>query len=343
MIGWTVKPTSRSGWRGIRSRLRFARTSVSETVYAEARHAASSSSSAPWPVSWRKTSSRVGLHDHEVVDRDARRVEPPDRLGDRAPSLAERHAHGRVLERRAPGRAAARAPRPPARPGTRRQADLQPLAAAAGLQLARRALGDHEPVVDDGDPVGEPVGLVQVLRRQQHGRPSRRRAPRSCPRARAGCADRGRWSARRGTARAAARRARRRGRADGASRRSRSARAGCRHPTRSNSASSSRARPRAVVAAAGGRAGRPSPGSRSRSGSRRPPRTGRRGRSARAAAPASRRTSTPATRAVPSSGASSVVRIRTAVVLPAPFGPSRPRTIPVSAARSTPSSATTLP
>ena len=31
--------------------------------------------------------------------------------------------------------------------------------------------GDHEPVVDHGDPVGEPVGLVEVLRRQQHGRP----------------------------------------------------------------------------------------------------------------------------------------------------------------------------
>ena len=30
MTGWIVKPTSRSGWRGIRSTLRFARTSMSE-------------------------------------------------------------------------------------------------------------------------------------------------------------------------------------------------------------------------------------------------------------------------------------------------------------------------
>ena len=45
----------------------------------------------------------------------------------------------------------------------------------------------------------------------------------------------------------------------------------------------------------------------------------------------------------PPSGFSSVVRIRTAVVLPAPFGPSSPRTDPVATPRSTPSSATTFP
>src|SRR5215468_3736834 len=38
-----------------------------------------------------------------------------------------------------------------------------------------------------------------------------------------------------------------------------------------------------------------------------------------------------------------VARTRTAVVLPAPFGPSRPSTLPASAARSMPSSATTGP
>ena len=42
-------------------------------------------------------------------------------------------------------------------------------------------------------------------------------------------------------------------------------------------------------------------------------------------------TSSPATRALPPSGLSSVARIRTAVVLPAPFGPSRPSTVPVCA------------
>ncbi len=61
---------------------------------------------------------------------------------------------------------------------------------------------------------------------------------------------------------------------------------------------------------------------------------------ARSAA-ASLTTSSPATRAVPPSGGSSVVRMRTAVVLPAPFGPSRPRIVPAGATRSMPSSAVT--
>src|SRR5262249_8108494 len=57
----------------------------------------------------------------------------------------------------------------------------------------------------------------------------------------------------------------------------------------------------------------------------------------------SRATSIPPTRAVPPSGASSVVRIRTAVVFPAPFGPSSPRTLPRSAPNETPPSAPTAP
>ena len=45
----------------------------------------------------------------------------------------------------------------------------------------------------------------------------------------------------------------------------------------------------------------------------------------------------------PPSGRSSVARMRTAVVLPAPFGPSSPSTLPVRAVRSTPASAVVLP
>ena len=56
-----------------------------------------------------------------------------------------------------------------------------------------------------------------------------------------------------------------------------------------------------------------------------------------------RSTSTPTTSAEPSSGCSRVERIRTTVVLPAPFGPSRPSTVPVGTEMSTPSSAVTLP
>ena len=53
------------------------------------------------------------------------------------------------------------------------EVDLQPPAADAVLELVRRAFGDHGAVVDHHDPVGEPVGLVEVLRRQQHGRAGR--------------------------------------------------------------------------------------------------------------------------------------------------------------------------
>src|SRR6266568_5038760 len=54
-------------------------------------------------------------------------------------------------------------------------------------------------------------------------------------------------------------------------------------------------------------------------------------------------TSSPATSARPRSGLVSVVRMRTAVVLPAPLGPRTPRTLPSSAIRSKPSRAWILP
>jgi len=50
-----------------------------------------------------------------------------------------------------------------------------------------------------------------------------------------------------------------------------------------------------------------------------------------------------ATVALPESGERSVARIRTVVVLPAPFGPNTPRTVPSSTSRFNPSSALTLP
>src|ERR687897_167523 len=53
--------------------------------------------------------------------------------------------------------------------------------------------------------------------------------------------------------------------------------------------------------------------------------------------------SAPATVAVPESGSSSVVRMDTAVVLPAPLGPSSPRIVPFGTVRSRPSRATTSP
>ena len=53
----------------------------------------------------------------------------------------------------------------------------------------------------------------------------------------------------------------------------------------------------------------------------------------------SSRTSYPATRAVPLVGTDSVVIIRTVVVLPAPFGPSSPSTVPGATVKLTPSTA----
>ena len=54
-------------------------------------------------------------------------------------------------------------------------------------------------------------------------------------------------------------------------------------------------------------------------------------------------TSSPRTEARPESGPRMVERMRTTVVLPAPFGPSSPSTVPASTSRETPSSARTLP
>ena len=47
------------------------------------------------------------------------------------------------------------------------EGDLDPLAADLALELVGGALGDQAAVVDHRDPVGEPVGLVEVLGRQQ--------------------------------------------------------------------------------------------------------------------------------------------------------------------------------
>ena len=56
------------------------------------------------------------------------------------------------------------------------QAHVQRARADRGLELARRALGDHLAVVDHGDPVGELVGLVEVLGAEQDRGALRRRA-----------------------------------------------------------------------------------------------------------------------------------------------------------------------
>ena len=81
---------------------------------------------------------------------------------------------------------------------------------------------------------------------------------------------------------------------------------------------------RARAPAAGGRGARPSRGWRARSAARRRSHTGPRGRCAPAPARGAPTTSTPATLARPVVGIASVVRMRIAVVLPAPLWPEQP-------------------
>jgi hypothetical protein len=41
--------------------------------------------------------------------------------------------------------------------------------ADGGLELVRGALGDHPAGVDDGDPVGQLIGLIEILGGEQDG------------------------------------------------------------------------------------------------------------------------------------------------------------------------------
>jgi hypothetical protein len=103
-------------------------------------------------------------------------TKPPDGLGDRAAPLAQGHDDGAVADARRLGRD--RLQRGGGRGGLGGVLEhhLELLAAHARLQLVGGALGDDRAAVDDRDPVGQAVGLVQVLGGEQH------RGPRGDPR-----------------------------------------------------------------------------------------------------------------------------------------------------------------
>ena len=109
-----------------------------------------------------------GLVELEVGDADAVGVERSHDVGERLGPRREAHrdalgASGRGLaERGERGGQALLVVRVGRRRLERDPADL-------GLQCGRRALRDDLPVVDDPDAVGEHVGLLEVLRRQEDG------------------------------------------------------------------------------------------------------------------------------------------------------------------------------
>ena len=116
-------------------------------------------------------------------------------------------------------------------------------------QLARRALRDDPPAVEDREPVAA-LGLVHVVRRDEDRGAAVDQPEQRSPRSRAGSADRRRWSARRGTAaRARGSASRRRARAAGAGRPRACRRAGSRDRRRRNSSSSASMRARAPARA----------------------------------------------------------------------------------------------
>ena len=130
----------------------------------------SSSPSRWWPVFSTKTSSRVGSHQLERLDRDAR----PRRARARPARCRAAPRSSSTSTRRRPSAAAARRT---AR-GSSSAAAIEPSASCSsrcGWPISAfsdvgRALGDDPAAVDDPDVVGELVGLLQVLGGEEDGR-----------------------------------------------------------------------------------------------------------------------------------------------------------------------------
>ena len=176
----------------------------------------------------------------------ARPVDPPDDLREDPGAVVDREGDPAVTRVGAGAVAAEVAEERRAPPGARASATRRSTTSSPRRSFSSvdGPLGDDAAAVDDRDPVGEAVGLLEVLGGEEDRRPVRDGAPRRPPRARCATPGRGRSSARRGTGPPAGRRATRRGRGGGACRPSRCARDGRRRPTGRRPSSSSTARVR---------------------------------------------------------------------------------------------------
>ena len=334
MTGWTSVMTTNAGCRHIASSERRVEQRGLER---DGAHLASSSVRPTWR---RYTSSSDGL-----VTVAATTGTPADssaastsRIA-RAPCVGPRPQGPALLGQSwsagsPPALGAHRARRRP------RRARRRPVAAQLALELVRRALGDHPAAVDDGQPVGEMVGLLQVVRRQQDGH-ARPRPPAGRSRPTAPTRDSGSspvvGSSRKSTEGRFTRP--RRCRACGPCLRCRSGSAGRRPAGRSNRSSSSAARADARRARTARRCGRPARCSRGRSSSGPRWSSAGPGRSPDALLAGRGRRRARRRCACPVSARDRVVRILTVVDLPAPLGPSRPKTSPARTVRSRPSRA----
>ena len=144
----------------------------------------------------------------DVLDPHARAVESPDGLEHhRRAVLAhlDPHEAGRRLHDVVPVAETGQEIGGRGRLGAVRHVQLEHLAADLALELVRGALGDHPSVVDHRDPVGELVGLLEVLGRQQQRGAVGLELADELPDVHARAAGRARSSARPGTAPAGAR------------------------------------------------------------------------------------------------------------------------------------------
>ena len=138
-------------------------------------HRAAAFRSSLWPVRDRNTSSRSGVSTDSPPTVDRRGVEPVEEAPQRADAAVARDLEGQrlVVARGAPSNARA------ALSSAVGVGELEPDVTARDqpLELVRRPLGDDLAAVEHGDPIGEPVRLLEVLRRQEDRDAAWRRGP----------------------------------------------------------------------------------------------------------------------------------------------------------------------